>query len=284
MPDFLLRRAGADLIERLAAINRRFETVAVLGAHTPWLGGLLRASGRHRLVVEVDRAAGALRDADGPVVQADEEAIPFAPGSLDLVVSPLALQMVNDVPGVLAQIRQSLRPDGLLLAAIVGGETLKELREVMVAAELDLEGGASPRVAPFADGRDLGALLQRTGFALPVVDSDRFSVAYRHPLALMHDLRAMGATNVLAERSRKPLRRATLARACELYVERFGRADGKVLATFEIIMLTAWAPHESQQKPLPPGSARARLADALGTTERSAGEQATGRRGSSSGS
>jgi SAM-dependent methyltransferase len=207
-------------------------------------------------------------------VQADEEALPLKPGAFDAVLSALVLQHVNDLPGTLLQIRQALKPDGLLLAAVIGGETLHELRQCFVAAESELEGGASPRVAPFADGRDLGGLLQRAGFALPVVDSDRFSVSYATPLALMADLRAMGATNVLHERRRTPLRRATLMRTCELYAERFSRADGRVLATFEIITLTAWSPHESQQQPLRPGSAKARLADALNTREQPAGDKA----------
>ena len=199
-------------------------------------------------------------------VVADEEALPFRDGSLDLVVSALSLQFVNDLPGVLVQIRRALKPDGLLLAALLGGDTLTELRAGVRAAEAEIEGGVSPRVAPFADLRDLGALLQRAGFALPVADVDRITVRYASPLALMHDLRRMGATNVLTERSRRPLRRATLTRMLEIYGERFADADGRVRATFEIVWLSGWAPHESQQQPLQPGSAQQRLADALGTT------------------
>lgn len=273
-PDYLLARAVDDMLDRLSLVKRRFPIAAVIGIHDGACTAALRASGAHDVVVAVDAARAVLAPVPGPKVQADEEALPFGAGSLDLVVSALTLQTVNDVPGTLAQIRHALKPDGLFIATVLGGETLQELRQAFVIAESEREGGASPRVAPFADGRDLGGLLQRAGFALPVVDSDRFTVAYRHPLALMHELRAMGAGNVLRDRRRKPLRRGTLARACDVYAERFARSDGKVLASFEIITLTAWAPHASQQKPLAPGSATHRLADALSTTERPAGEPA----------
>ena len=205
---------------------------------------------------------------------ADEEALPFRDASLDLVVSALALQFVNDLPGTLIQIRRALKPDGLFLAAMIGGDSLTELRAAFAEAEAEVEGGVSPRVAPFADLRDLGALLQRAGFALPVTDVDRVTVRYASPLALMHDLRRMGAGNALTERRRTPLRRATLRRMLEIYAERFADADGRIRATFEIVWLSGWAPHESQQQPLAPGSAKTRLADALGTREISAGEKA----------
>ena len=195
---------------------------------------------------------------------------------LDLVVSALALQFVNDLPGTLVQIRRALKPDGLFLAAMIGGESLIELREAFAQAESEMEGGVSPRVAPFADLRDLGALLQRAGFALPVTDIDRVTVRYATPLALMHDLRRMGAANALTERRRTPLRRATLRRLFEIYAERFADPDGRIRATFEIVWLSGWAPHESQQKPLQPGSAKTRLADALRTVEISTGEKAGG--------
>jgi hypothetical protein len=184
----------------------------------------------------------------------------------------LSLQLVNDLPGVLAQVRRALKPDGLLLAAMLGGNTLFELRTALLAAEEEVEGGASPRVAPFADVRDLGGLLQRAQFALPVVDAETVVVTYADPLALMRELRGMGAANVLRARSRKPLRRATLLRSLEIYAQRFGLAGGRIPATFEILTLTGWAPHESQQKPLQPGSAKMRLADALRTTEHPAGD------------
>jgi SAM-dependent methyltransferase len=199
--------------------------------------------------------------------------LPFADGSLDLVVSGLALQFVNDLPGTLIQIRRALKPDGLLLAALIGGESLSELRTAFAAAESEIEGGISPRVAPFADVRELGALLQRAGFALPVVDSERLVARYDSALALMHDLRRMGATNVLSERQHTPLKRATLERVDAIYAERFSDADGRIRASFEIIWLSAWAPHDSQQKPLKPGSAARRLADALGTKEMPTGEK-----------
>jgi hypothetical protein len=174
----------------------------------------------------------------------------------------------------LVQIRRALRPDGLLLAALLGGDTLIELRQALAEAEAEVEDGISPRVIPFADLRDLGGLLQRAGFALPVTDVDRVTVRYASPVALMHDLRRMGATNMLTERRRRPTRRATLMRMIEIYGDRFADADGRVRATFEIVWLSGWAPHESQQQPLRPGSAQRRLADALGTTELPAGEKA----------
>jgi SAM-dependent methyltransferase len=185
----------------------------------------------------------------------------------------LALQFVNDLPGTLIQIRRALKPDGLLLMALLGGDSLSELREAFAQAESEIEGGLSPRVAPFADLRDLGGLLQRAGFALPVADSDRLTVRYDSAFALMRDLRAMGATNVLSERRRVPLKRATLLRMAQIYGERFADPDGRLRATFEIAWLSGWAPHESQQKPLKPGSAAQRLADALGTREIPAGEK-----------
>ncbi len=220
----------------------------------------------------MEPAARLLAQCDGPRVQADEEALPFADQSLDLVVSGLALHFVNDLPGTLLQVRRALKPDGLLLAAMLGGTTLTELRTALLAAEEEIEGGASPRVAPFADVRDLGALLQRAEFALPVADAETVTVTYAHPLALMRELRGMGAANALLHRRKAPLRRATLGRALEIYADRFGLANGRIPATFEIMTLTAWAPHESQQKPLQPGSAKVRLADALGTQEQPAGD------------
>ncbi len=206
-------------------------------------------------------------------IVADEEALPFAAESLDLAVSGLALHHVNDLPGALIQIRRALKPDGLFLGAVLGGETLKELREAWLIAEDEVSGGASPRVAPFADVRDLGGLLQRAGFALPVADTDVVRVTYASPLDLMREIKAMGASNVLTARRRVPVTRKLLFRAAEVYAERFALPDGRVSATFEIITLTAWVPHESQQKPLQPGSAKARLADALGVKEQGAGEK-----------
>lgn len=256
---FLIERVADDLSERLAAVMRKFERVADVGTPTDAM--------RRALAGKV----GAIME-----VVADEEALPFAAGSLDLVVSGLALQFVNDLPGALIQIRRALKPDGLFLAAVVGGESLIELRQSFAAAEAEIEGGVSPRVAPFADLRDLGALLQRAGFALPVADLDRLTVRYGSPLELMHDLRRMGAGNVLVERRRVPLKRTTLRRMMEIYAKRFAGPDGRIPATFEIVWLSGWAPHESQQQPLAPGSAKSRLADALRTQEIPAGEKAGG--------
>jgi len=270
---FLLDRVAGDLADRLTAVQRRFDLALDLG--TP--GEAVRTALHDVASVGTIVAAafperGASRAA--PFVVADEEALPFRDAALDLVVSALALQFVNDLPGTLVQIRRALKPDGLFLAALVGGETLTELRQSFAAAESETTGGISPRVAPFADVRDLGALLQRAGFALPVTDRDRVTVRYDSAFALMHDLRRMGSTNVLIDRLRRPLWRTTLMRMAEIYRERFADPDGRVRATFEIVWLSGWAPHASQQQPLKPGSAAARLADALGTREISTGVKA----------
>jgi SAM-dependent methyltransferase len=271
---FLLDRVAAELSERLSVVLRKFDIAADLG--TP--GDTVRRALENIVstVVAVDTQPGLRADKSKLIVAADLEALPFCDGAFDLAVSALALQFVNDLPGTLAQIRRALKPDGLFLAALIGGTSLAELREAFAEAEAEIEGGASPRVAPFVDVRELGALLQRAGFALPVTDIDRLTVRYASPLALMHDLRRMGATNALAERRRVPLRRVTLRRTMEIYGERFADADGRVRATFEIVWLSGWAPHESQQKPLAPGSAKMRLADAVGTRETSTGEKAGG--------
>jgi len=268
---FLIDQIAGELSERLSVVRRRFERAVDLGTPTDALRRLLAESGKVGTVVAVTPAA--VPGETALHVAADEEALPFADGSLDLVVSALALQFVNDLPGTLIQIRRALKPDGLFLAALVGGDSLTELRESFAQAESEIEGGVSPRVAPFADLRELGALLQRAGFALPVVDSDRLTVRYSTVLDLMRDLRRMGATNVLTERRRTPLKRATLYRLAAIYAERFSDPDGRLRATFEIAWLSGWVPHESQQKPLRPGSARQRLADALGAKEIPTGEK-----------
>jgi SAM-dependent methyltransferase len=254
---FLIDHIAGDLADRVALVLRRFALALDLGTPTE--------------AATPPPDIGARRA--GPLIVADEEALPFADGTLDLVVSALALQLVNDLPGALVQIRRVLKPDGLFLAALLGGETLNELRQSFAAAESEVEGGVSPRVAPFADLRDLGALLQRAGLALPVADADRLVVRYDSAFALMHDLRRMGATNALIDRRRTPLRRATLMRMAEIYAQRFADADGRLRATFEIVWLSGWAPHPGQQQPLKPGTAKARLADALGTRELPAGEK-----------
>jgi SAM-dependent methyltransferase len=267
--DFLIERVAEDVAERLAVVLRRFEVAVDLGTGGDAVRRALMASDKVGVIVSASPLAR------GPLaVAADEETLPFRDGAIDLVVSALSLQFANDLPGVLVQIQRALRPDGLFLAALVGGDTLTELRQAFAQAEAEVEDGISPRVAPFADLRELGALLQRAGFALPVTDVERITVRYASPMALMQDLRRMGATNVLTERRRKPLRRATLMRMIEIYGEHFADADGRVRATFEIVWLSGWAPHESQQQPLRPGSAQRRLADALGTKEQSAGEKA----------
>jgi SAM-dependent methyltransferase len=246
---FLLDRVADDMAERLHAVLREFKHAADVGTPGEQVGDAL--AGR------VDRIAYV------NLPDLESEPLPLQPGSLDLVVSALSFQFVNDLPGVLTQIRRALKPDGLLLAAMLGGDTLTELRQCFAAAEAECEGGVSPRVAPFADLRDVGALLQRAGFALPVTDVDRIVVRYDSAFALMADLRRMGATNILVERRRTPTRRATLLRMAQLYGERFADSDGRIRATFDLLWLSGWAPHESQQQPLKPGSAKAGLAEAV---------------------
>jgi SAM-dependent methyltransferase len=274
---FLLDRVAQDMAERLSAVKRTFDVVVDLGTPTDAVRRAIQAGTVTRIIAAAPSVAACGRDRP-PMVVVDEERLPFRDASLDLVVSGLALQFVNDLPGALVQIRRALKPDGLFLAALIGGDTLTELRQAFAAAEADVEGGVSPRVAPFADVRTVGALLQRAGFALPVTDVDRVVARYDSPLRLMHDLRRMGATNVLAERRRRVLRRATLRRVVEIYAERFADPDGRLRASFDIIWLSGWAPHESQQQPLRPGSARMRLADALGTRELSTGVKPNGER------
>jgi SAM-dependent methyltransferase len=272
---FLFDRVAGDLADRLAAVLRRFELAVDLGTPGEAVRAALSALGSVGTVVRADALLDGGKRHE-KFVAADEEALPFGNASLDLVVSALALQFVNDLPGVLVQIRRALKPDGLFLAALLGGETLTELRQAFAEAESEIEGGVSPRVAPFADLRELGALLQRAGFALPVTDVDRVTVRYDSVFGLMADLRRMGATNALNARRRAPLKRATLLCMAEIYAARFADADGRVRATFEIVWLSGWAPHPDQRQPLKPGSAKSRLADALGAKEISAGEK-TGR-------
>lgn len=271
--DFLAERAADELAGRLATVMRQFEVAADLFSPAQRIRDSLAASGKVGHLIAVV-APGMPADAGRPTAVADEEALPLKDGALDLAVSLLALQTVNDLPGLLVQVRRALKPDGLFLGALLGGATLGELRQSFAEAEIEIDGGLSPRVAPFADVREIGALLQRAGFALPVTDLERITVRYASPLALMQDLRRMSAGNALADRVRRPLRRRTLARMIEVYGQRFADADGRIRATFDLVWFSGWAPHASQQKPLRPGSAQARLADALGTREISAGEKA----------
>jgi SAM-dependent methyltransferase len=270
--DFLLARASADLSDRLNAVLRQFSTVLDFATPGPHAADALFASGRAETIIRAAPVVEALGQASYPSFVADTGLLPFGASSLDGVISLLALQMVDDLPGILSQIRRALRPDGMFMGCLIGGASLTELRQSLVQAESEMEGGISPRVAPFADISDLGGLLQRAGFALPVSDVDSFTVRYKSPLGLMHDLRRMGATNALIERRKSPMRRATLLRALEIYAERFSDPDGKVRATFEFVWISGWAPHESQQKPLKPGSAAKRLADVLGVPEHPTGD------------
>lgn len=257
---FLMQRAAEDVADRLSTVQRSFGTAASILSQTDAAQRMLQRSGKVENIFRVETDA-ALLDGDGLVAQ--DEILPLQPESVDLVISLYALQEANDLPGMLIQIRRSLRPDGLFLGCLAGAGTLGELREALLAAETELYGGASPRVFPFADVRDMGGLLQRAGFALPVTDSESVTVRYDSMFALIRDLRAMGATNSLLARSRKPANKALFLRAAEIYAERFSDPDGRVRATFSTIWLSGWAPHASQQKPLEPGSAKVSLAKIL---------------------
>jgi SAM-dependent methyltransferase len=272
--DFLHARAAEDAVERLETILRDFPLAVDLGARGGGFAQKLSqsdAAARVGALIEMDLSPAMLKAGrEGRTalrLVADEERLPFAEQSLNLAVSLLSLHTTNDLVGALIQIRRALKPDGLFLGAFLGGATLTELRQSLLEAEDEVAGGSGPRVFPFADGFDGAGLLQRAGFTLPVSDVDRVTVRYDSPLKLMADLRAMGETNVLLARPRKPLTRAVLARTFEIYAERFGSPDGRLPATFEIISLTGWAAHESQQTALKPGSAKMRLADALGVHE-----------------
>jgi SAM-dependent methyltransferase len=271
--DFLIREVAERLADRLDDIRRRFPLALDLGCHRGEFGRALAGRGVDRLI-QADLAPEMAARTGKPAVACDEELLPFAEGSLDAVFSCLSLHWVNDLPGTLVQVRRALRPDGLFLAALFGGDTLSELRQAWLEAESEVEGGVSPRVSPFADLRDAAGLLQRAGFALPVADADRLTVTYPDALTLMRELKAMGEANALIERRRSPTRRDTLAAAAAVYQSRFAAAGDRVRATFQVIYLIGWAPSADQPKALRPGSAAERLASALGTTEKSAGERA----------
>lgn len=264
--DFLLKTVAEDLQDRLLFVNRQFDIAVDLGGHTGRVAQAIRATGKAATVLRADLFA-VDPCLPPPDLVCDDALLPFRDQSLDLIVSALSLQFVNDLPGSLVQIRRALRPDGLFLATLPGAGTLSELRDSFTRAELEILGGAAARVLPFADTRDLGGLLQRAGFALPVTDVDTFTVRYDTMFALMADLRAMGATSILKDRSRTPLTRRVLMRAAELYAHNHADPDGRIRATFSLVTLSGWAPHDSQQKPLRPGSAKTRLADALGVPE-----------------
>ncbi|MFN4015595.1 MAG: methyltransferase domain-containing protein [Reyranella sp.] len=271
--DFLKREIADRLVDRLADVRRTFPLALDLGSHGDEVATALGALSMVGQLVRADLGRGFARRARGPVIVADEEFLPFAAGRFDLVMSAMDLHWVNDLPGTLIQIARILKPDGLFLGALLGGATLWQLRQVLAAAESEIDGGLSPRVSPFADLRDAAALLQRAGFALPVADSETIEVEYESALALMRDLRAMGESNLVAGRRRGMTGRAVLLRAAELYAERFARPGGRVIASFEVLFLHGWSPHASQPKALKPGTAAQRLADALGTSEISAGEK-----------
>ena len=271
---FLKREIATRLVERLDDVRRDFGLALDLGCHGDEIASALGERSTVRRLVRADLGLGFARTAKGPTVVADEETLPFAPASFELVVSAMDLHWVNDLPGTLIQIARILKPDGLFLGAMLGGSTLWQLRQALTVAESEVEDGLSARVSPFADLRDAAGLLQRAGFAMPVADSETIEVEYESGLALMRDLGAMGESNLVADRRRGFSRRATLLRAAEIYGERFALPSGRVAATFEVLFLHGWAPAPSQPKPLKPGSAAHRLAEALGTTERSAGEKA----------
>jgi len=262
--DFLLREVAARLADRLDDVNRDFPLALDLGCHTGGMAEIIGGRGGIETLVQSDLSPEMAARASGIRLAADEEALPFAQGSLDLVISNLSLHWVNDLPGALLQIRRALKPDGLFLAAMLGGETCRELRHALAQAETDIEGGISPRFSPFADLRDAGALLQRAGFALPVVDTDSITVSYGDPLKLMADLRGMGEANAVEKRRKTFSRRETLLGAAARYRELFADEDGRVPATFQILYMTAWAPDASQPQPLKPGSGETSLIQALG--------------------
>ncbi|HYE51752.1 MAG TPA: methyltransferase domain-containing protein [Azospirillaceae bacterium] len=269
--DFLKREVAERLADRLSDIRRTFPRALDLGCHGGEMADLIRGRAGVEWVARADLSPAMAARAGGPALAADEEFLPFADGSFDLVTSCLSLHWVNDVPGALIQVRRALRPDGLFLGAMLGGETLFELRRCLMEAETELLGGLSPRVSPMAEVRDAGGLLQRAGFALPVVDSDTITVGYPSALRLMRDLRGMAETNAVIQRRRQVPPRTLFALAAQRYEQLYAEADGTVSATFQVLYMAGWAPAEGQQKPLRPGSAAHRLAEALGTTERSTG-------------
>ncbi len=272
--DFLFREVAERLADRLADIKRTFPLALDLGCHGGEFGEIAGARGGIETLIQCDPSAAMARRAGTLALAAEADALPFGEGKFDLIVSSMSLHWVNDLPGALIQIRRALKPDGLFLAALAGGGTLGELRGALLEAETELAGGASPRISPFVDLSDAGALLQRAGFTLPVADGDLIPVRYENALKLMADLRGMGEANALAAMPRHFTRRGVILRAAEIYRKRHEGPDGRIPASFQIVYLIGWAPDPSQQKPLKPGSAAARLADALGAQEKSTGDKA----------
>ena len=273
--EFLLAHVASEIAERVGLMLRAFPLALDLGAYRGLLGRKVAELPSVGEVIYAESAFELAALCPAPALVCDEDLLPFRDASLNLIVSGLALHRVNDLPGALIQIRRALVPDGLFMAALLGARSLLELREALIEAEAEAQGGASPRVAPFADVRDYGALLQRAGFALPVADADALTVIYASPRDLMREVRALGGGNVLLARSKAPLPRRTLERAEAIYRERHATPDGRVRATFEFVYLSGWVPDARQQQPLKPGSAATRLADALGTTEQAAGDKAS---------
>ncbi len=269
---FLKGRESTQLLERLADTSREFERALDFGAHDGQACEALQKSGKVSEIIALEAAPRMLAELEArgfEAIGSDDEIVPFEPDSFDLVTSVLALHWINDLPGMLTQIRQVLKPDGLFLACLFGGGTLSELRAAIIEAESEVIGGISPRLSPLPGLQDMAGLLQRAGFALPVADVDRVTVRYSHPMKLLEDLKGMGEQAAFAKREgqeRRPLSRRILARMCEIYADRFSDPDGKVRATFEIIWLSGWAPHASQPKPLRPGSGKHSLADAVRRT------------------
>jgi len=276
--DFLKRRLSSDLIERLEDTPRHFDCALDLGCHGGTLAALFRAHGQVGSVMASDPSPAmaqlAARTGGLETVVSSLERVPGEVGSFDLVASVGSLHWVNDLPGVLVQVRRALKPDGLFLAALFGAGTLAELRTSLTEAETTLLGGVSPRISPLPGLQDAAALMQRTGFALPVVDLDRITVRYDTVFHLMADLRGMGEQAAFPSSRTRPLKRNVLAAMAEIYRERFADPDGRIRASFEVVWLSGWAPAPSQPKPLRPGSAKASLAAAVGATEQSAGEKA----------
>lgn len=273
--DFLFREVADRLADRLLDVNRQFPVALDLGGYSAVLAQELRGRGGVETLIQAALSGtGAQMAAKfGPAFVCDEEWLPLRDNAIDLVISNLSLHWTNDLPGALIQACRALRADGLFLASVLGGQTLKELRDCLMQAELDISGGVSPRVSPFADVRDLGGLMQRAGFSLPVVDTDTITVTYDNMFRLIADLRGMGETNVILQRSKAVPPRALFMRAAELYQERYANADGRITATFQVFYMHGWAPHDSQPQPLRPGSATASLAEALDSKEIATGDR-----------